>query len=201
MVRAIVEAALDALGEHGYAAMAMEEVAARAGVNKTTVYRRFPTKADLVFAVFERIAWHDYGALEQSGDLRKDLRSAVLKMNEFVTVGRGRALIRTITSERISSELGQVVRKLRRHPDNPIRRLLEGAKLRGDLRADADLSLVMDMLFGCLHQRAFVLEEPVSGEALDALIEQLLVGVVPSRTRAAAQRGRGRRTAARKRVS
>src|ERR671927_1349789 len=50
----ILEAAEALLAEKGYHAMAMEEIAARVGIAKGTVYLHFPSKDDLVVALFER---------------------------------------------------------------------------------------------------------------------------------------------------
>ena len=50
VVRDVLASALEVFAERGYAAFSVEEAAKRAGVNKTTVYRRWPSKADLLAA-------------------------------------------------------------------------------------------------------------------------------------------------------
>src|SRR3954454_17804776 len=70
----VLAAAQELLAEGGYDALRVEDVASRAGVHKTTVYRRWPTKADLVMAVVEgrseeRVPVPDTGSLED--DLRQ----------------------------------------------------------------------------------------------------------------------------------
>ena len=47
VVSAVLRMTLEVLGQEGYAGLRVEDVAARAGVNKTTIYRRWPTRADL----------------------------------------------------------------------------------------------------------------------------------------------------------
>src|SRR5579871_6243993 len=68
IVAAVLDAAIDALSRASYAAVSIEDVAAAAGVNKTTVYRRWPTRAALVGAALARLAAApeaaDTGALE-----------------------------------------------------------------------------------------------------------------------------------------
>jgi AcrR family transcriptional regulator len=68
---AVIRAALELLDEHGYDGLTMEGVAARAGVAKTTLYRRLPSRLDLIAEVARQVAApvreHD------TGDLRADL--------------------------------------------------------------------------------------------------------------------------------
>ncbi|MEV4898931.1 TetR/AcrR family transcriptional regulator [Nonomuraea sp. NPDC055795] len=67
---AIAKATLELLGEVGYARLTMDEVAARAGISKATIYRRHPSKQEMVFAV----AIHgDQLPIPDTGTLRGDL--------------------------------------------------------------------------------------------------------------------------------
>ena len=56
VVSAVLRMTLEVLGQEGYAGLRVEDVAARAGVNKTTIYRRWPTRADLVVAALTSLA-------------------------------------------------------------------------------------------------------------------------------------------------
>ena len=69
---AILDAALDQFCDFGYDGLSVERVAATAGVAKTTIYRRYPTKLDLVMAAIER-AKEGARAPVGSGSLRDDL--------------------------------------------------------------------------------------------------------------------------------
>src|SRR5690349_6416286 len=55
VVERVLLASAEVLGEVGYAAFRVEDVAARSGVNKTTIYRRWPTRPELVAATMRRI--------------------------------------------------------------------------------------------------------------------------------------------------
>ena len=56
VVADVLRVTLELIGEHGFAGLRVEDVAARAGVNKTTIYRRWPTRADLVVAALIELA-------------------------------------------------------------------------------------------------------------------------------------------------
>ena len=56
VVSTVLRTTLEVLGEHGYAGLRIEDVAAQAGVNKTTIYRRWPTRADLVIAALTALS-------------------------------------------------------------------------------------------------------------------------------------------------
>src|SRR4051794_31864923 len=72
VVRGVLGAALEELGRRGYGALKIDDVAMRAGVNKTTVYRRWPTKEDLVRAALLSIT-ADRFVIPDTGSLRSDL--------------------------------------------------------------------------------------------------------------------------------
>src|SRR5512142_1481611 len=74
--RAILTATADLLAERGLAAMSIEEVAARAGVGKTTIYRRWPSKGLLALDAFV-ISFRAEQPLPDTGSLRGDLLSAL----------------------------------------------------------------------------------------------------------------------------
>lgn len=63
--RLIVQAAVDLLLEKGYHEMSMDEIAARVGISKGTVYHHFPTKEDLVFAVLQQYRLQFQRAVEE----------------------------------------------------------------------------------------------------------------------------------------
>src|SRR5690349_24183101 len=74
--RAILTATVDLLAERGLAAMSIEEVAARAGVGNTTIYRRWPSKGLLALDAFVD-SFREEQPLPDTGTLRGDLLSAL----------------------------------------------------------------------------------------------------------------------------
>src|SRR6266568_2544063 len=89
--RAILSAAIGLLGEAGYEAMTMDAVAARAHASKTTIYRRWPGKAELVRAAVDaHIAGRVLGS-HDTGSLRGDLMAVMLAMRGLVHAMRADA--------------------------------------------------------------------------------------------------------------
>ena len=72
---AILGAATELFVEHGYDGLCVEAVAARAGVSKAAIYRRHPSKAELVMAAAEALSRSAKGPVPDSGSLRDDLRT------------------------------------------------------------------------------------------------------------------------------
>ena len=139
---AILDAALDQFCEFGYDGLSVERVAAGAGVAKTTIYRRYPTKLDLVMAALERAKEGVAGA-RGSGSLRDDLLDmarSYLAMLESPTIGR--AIPMLLASKARSDELAgahaEFVRARRAPGYELIRQGIERGELPGGRRPGDD---------------------------------------------------------------
>src|SRR5262245_42346850 len=98
VVRDVIQATAAELARVGYAALRVEDVAAQAGVNKTTVYRRWPPKADLVGAALRGVR----GAPPEppdTGSVRADLLLLLREVIAVVSTPEGRSIHRMITVE------------------------------------------------------------------------------------------------------
>jgi AcrR family transcriptional regulator len=174
-VRAAVHAAAtDLLAERGYEQLTVEEVAARAGVHKTTVYRRWPTKADLIVdalharsdAVIE---------MRDTGRLHADVLAFLRRVAKHVTSPPGRALL-VATMRTSDATAGDALR--RKYWDERFRRAtarLEHAQEAGELDADADSKLVLEALVSPIHFRALISAAPIDDDFLRSLLR--LVGI------------------------
>ena len=83
--RAILSAVTGLLGEAGYEAMTMDAVAARAHVSKTTIYRRWPGKAELVRAAVDAHIAGRVVSARDAGSLRGDLLAVMRAMRSHLT--------------------------------------------------------------------------------------------------------------------
>lgn len=152
--RAILDAARELLIEDGFAGLRLEHVAARAGVGKATIYRRWPSKEALAQALLADLA-APHIAVADSGDTREELLAAVLNPMRAVTETDFGPVIRALLSQIASNpRLGDpfratVVQARRAEVGRLVRRGIE----RGDLRPDADAELATELLVGPVYFR------------------------------------------------
>jgi AcrR family transcriptional regulator len=168
---AIEAATLDLLVEQGYAGLSMEGVAARAGVGKATIYRRWESKLDLVLDAvihrcYENVVSPDTGSLRE--DLLELFRAILVKFR------RDGPVMRAFVAEQA------------RHPDlarafrdaflserrSVLREVLARAVARRELAADADVELLMDVGSGVLWYRFAVTGEPLSDDLPERIVDQ-----------------------------
>jgi AcrR family transcriptional regulator len=173
---AILDAALDQFCEFGYDGLSVERVAACAGVAKTTIYRRYPTKLDLVMATLER-AKEGLLVPEDSGSLREDLLAmarSYLEMLQSPTIGR--AIPMMLASKARSDELATAHAEFVRARRAPGRALIEQGIARGELAPDVDPAMITDMLSGAIFTRVVVTDEATDDAYLIALVDRILAG-------------------------
>ncbi len=176
---AILEAAMDLMAEGGYGALTMEGIAARAGVGKATLYRRWKSPEEVVVAAVR--AFVEEIRIPDSGSVEEDLR---LLMRQAVDVYRGRpgqVLPGLLAAMAASEEVGRSVRE----------RYLEGRRAalaavlrrgmeRRELRSDLDLELVLDFLGGPLFYRILVTGGSLDQSLAGRIVDLVLRGAAPA---------------------
>ena len=148
--RAILDAAIDLFAEQGYQAMSIEVIAARAGVGKTTVYRRWPSKEDLIVDAIDELILEVHPP--DTGSLRDDLIELLVQLQGALTTSRAGAVFPRMAAEvAAGSPLG---RKYLDRVVGPRLGMLEGVLRRGiergELPQDVDVDVVRSMLIGPL---------------------------------------------------
>ncbi|MGB8403625.1 MAG: TetR/AcrR family transcriptional regulator [Mycobacterium sp.] len=149
---AILDAALAAVAELGYDRMTMDDLAARAGVGKAAIYRRWSSKGEVVA---ESIAhWRRSlgpSAIPDTGSLRGDLDALVEAVRDYddnelnmfrVVIGVATAAMRDPV---LSAALDDLVLSV---PRQVLRSVLDRAVARGEISSELDLSLVPDAVLG-----------------------------------------------------
>jgi AcrR family transcriptional regulator len=181
--QAITAAARQVLADKGVARMSMEHVAAKAGVAKSTLYRRWPSKIELavhaVAATFDEIEIDDHGSL--AADMRAGIGEAARLLRDPSTGGAYAALL--AESARDPDGVGQRVREsLSTRLHALVAVSVERAIDRGEIRRDMiDVDLLADVVVGSVMHRALATGEP--DEAfVDGLIA-LLADVAYARLR------------------
>src|SRR6476469_5742443 len=169
--QAITAAARQVLADKGVARMSMEHVAAKAGVAKSTLYRRWPSKIELavhaVAATFDEIEIEDHGSL--AADMRAGIGEAARLMRDPSTGGAYAALL--AESARDPEGVGQKVREsLATRLHALVATSVERAIGRGEIRQDMiDVDLLADVVVGSVMHRALV-----TGVPDDAFVDGLI---------------------------
>ncbi|MDA0563383.1 TetR/AcrR family transcriptional regulator [Streptomonospora sp. S1-112] len=160
---AILRAALAELGERGYAALTVEGIAARAGAGKQTIYRWWPSKADVVLdALLETAA--ERIAVPDEGSLRADLDAFLAAT--FSQSGQHGVLTGLMAQSVLDPAFAQAFReRFLASRRAALRGLLERARARGEVDAGADLDLLVDVVYGTLWYRMLVGHAPLDAEA------------------------------------
>lgn len=175
VVHDVLEATIDELARVGYAALRMDDVAARAGVAKTTVYRRWPTKAELVETAVRDAARVD-DPIPDNGDVRKDLIELLHVNVGRIATPRARALARLMTNEGGDPDVDRLTRKIRDDKRAQHARVIERAKDRGEVPADVDAGLVVEVVFASLVARAIRYGEKPTPEQIERVVDLVLAG-------------------------
>jgi len=177
--RAIIEAALALFAESGVEGLCIEQVAARAGVGKATIYRRWPGKEDLLLDAFASLKTplpeprghsvrEDLIALLQAmaadtGDPRRTREFALL-------LGEGQKY------PRLLARYEQTVVEPRREV---FRQVLRRGVANGELRAGIDVDAALFMLVGSVMMRGKYEPEAISPDYAEHVVDELLLGLTP----------------------
>jgi AcrR family transcriptional regulator len=177
---AVLAAAAAVLRADGYAGLTMERVAADSGVAKTTLYRRWPTKAALCMDLYLDVAARELRDPD-TGDVAGDLKAIaerVIRLQKRTVAGP--AFIGLIAEAQISpgtrsAFLAEFTEKRRQLT----RTVLSRAVQRGQIRRDTDIDLVIDIIGGATTFRLLQGHAPLTKAFSDALVETVLSGCRP----------------------
>jgi len=180
--RAILTATVDLLAERGLTAMSIEEVAARAGVGKTTIYRRWPSKGLLALDAFV-ISFRAEQPLPDTGSLRGDLLSALHAWVRAVTeTAMGPMLTGLIAEAQHDPELRGAWRDRVLEPLRSQHRvMLDRAIERGEIPATVDRDVVLDLFFGAAEHRLLLGHLPMTGDFIAEVVDMILSGIAGPR--------------------
>jgi len=173
----VVDAVLRALSRDGYSSLRIDDVAAEAGVAKTTVYRRWPTKDALVAAAVSHL-YLDRVQPVDNGDLRSDLLALLRETCEVLFRGSGRVLEDLVRESGHGRELAGIVRATNEARRRAFHLAMNRAVARGELGADADHELMIDLLVGPLWTRLLVTGGVIVEGDVEAIVDAVLRGVL-----------------------
>lgn len=170
----VLAAAFEELAANGFDGATIAGVAKRSGVHETTVYRRWVTRENLfVAALLERSA--DAIPTPDTGSIRRDLLAIVRGIIGYVRSPAGKSVLRaaTLPVDDAYADAREAFWARRLDALSPV--VARGIQ-RGDLRADCDARLLLEMLVAPIHGRLLLTGEPVDDELAEQLVEVVLNG-------------------------
>jgi len=174
----ILESALDVLAETGYDGMTIDMVATRAKAGKATLYRRWPSKPELVLDAVACMKGNDIdlGALPDTGTLRGDL-IAMIKAPSIRDGERKLKVMAGIVSMLARNpELADAAREALVEPRAAVNRVLFTRAIdRGEIRADVDVEKLCLIGPALVAYRVLMLRTPVDREFLISNIDEVIL--------------------------
>jgi AcrR family transcriptional regulator len=152
----------------GYEALRIDDVATAAGVHKTTLYRQWSSKADLVRDVLvaaETAAMPRPDEGSWAGDLEKLAEGLQRLFNHPTTLALLRTRV-TANDERLTAGLQEVAASEMEFVGAPFRRAVD----RGEIEPDADVSMLVECMHSMLITRATFSRRPIDDEFMDRLV-------------------------------
>jgi AcrR family transcriptional regulator len=172
---AILDAAVGVLAEQGVTGFTVDAVAARAGVGKATVYRRWPSRASLLLDTA-----HQMGLVPtavDTGSLRDDLLRILTELaSKLRDTEAGRILPSVVAEAAVRPDMRDVlagfIHDRRQAPRDIIRRGVD----RGELPAGTDVELLLDALGGPVFFRELIARRPMDEGEIRTLVDRVLPG-------------------------
>lgn len=177
---AIMQATRDLALESGYAKLSIEAVASRAGVGKHTIYRRWPSKGMLFLDAVLSLNTEDL-VHRDTGDIVADTREVMIKATQLLTGPPWGPLYRALLGEAQHDPdvaAGHRKRFIQQQSDDFLNRL-KTAQEQGQIAADFDLELAMDILSGALYYRFLFTREPIDHAYIDRVLNAAFRGMAP----------------------
>jgi AcrR family transcriptional regulator len=153
IVRRVLDAAILELARSGHAEFRMDAVASMAEVNKTTIYRRWPSRAALVAAVVDRMRTPlRESPLPDTGQLESDLVEAFARRFIFGRKVEGRAWKRLL-DERYSPDVEAIIGDAVNERRDEWRSMVTRAIDRGEVPPGTDARILLDLVRAIVDAR------------------------------------------------
>ena len=178
--KAILAAVMELLVDQGLHAMNMDEVARRAGVSKATIYRWWPSKERLALdALATEWALTLPAGQRDTGSLRGDLLTWLLPwLRQLNRKPYARVVAGLVAEAQTSPEFAELYRKhfvqARR---DATRELLVLARDRGEIAADIDFEVILDLLYGPIYHRLLHGHAPLTEQFAQQVIDYVIAAI------------------------
>jgi AcrR family transcriptional regulator len=173
----VLDAAATLLAERGYAAFTMDALVERTGVSKTTMYKHWPSRTDLIAATVQAMVTDP--AVPDTGDVRDDLIELTLDSLDAYTGPRWSVLASVQEAAVHDPELRASLQSAVSTRFSAPRQVLERGISRGQLRAELDVDTAITILIGAIFFRLRAADLPRVRLEVPAIIDTILVGLRP----------------------
>lgn len=171
-----MNAVLALLAEEGFSRMTVEGVAARAGVGKATVYRRWSSKVPLVIDALDTLA-SERLPVPDTGSVRGDLTEFLTQLVRVMSGPYGRLLAPLVEAISRNEELAEAFRRDLIAPRRDVGlEIVRRGIARGELRPDLHLDVALDVPVGIVFQRVLITGDSVDEELVGRIVDQVLDG-------------------------
>ncbi|WP_117211551.1 TetR/AcrR family transcriptional regulator [Allorhizocola rhizosphaerae] len=177
---AIYRATLDELAEVGYAKLTMERVAERAKASKASLYRRWPTKMELVHDAVQHVLRGPMTPPD-TGSLRDDLISLLRQSAEMLTGPAGEAL-RGVLTDALSDARRTAELRARSHGSGlrMVETIVRRAAARGEIDESAITPRRLEVPLALLRHHFLFHGVPVPGDVIGQMVDEILVPLFKS---------------------
>jgi AcrR family transcriptional regulator len=176
---AIMDAAVAVLADRGPAGFTVDEVASRAGCGKATVYRRWPSRAELLLETAQRLGLEP--PVVDNGSLRADLVELLCALaHKMRDTPAGRILPGIIAEASVEPGMRRILAKFIANRRDRPREVMDRGIARGELPADADVELILDLLGGTIMYRELIAREVVDRAYVERLVDKVLGAFGPT---------------------
>jgi AcrR family transcriptional regulator len=178
--RKALAAVVEVIVERGVANLSIEEVAARSGVAKTTIYRQWPERGSLIIdairTTFEHIGIPDTGSLR--GDLEAYFGGLI---RADLSGPAGRIMPCIIDAASRDPEIETLLQRIGVERQQPILTIVARAQERGELPAELDPTIVFGTIVGPIVFRKVVQRHPIDAGYVSACLDVAIAGLQASR--------------------
>ena len=169
----VLDATAGLLFERGFAGTSVDEVSRRSGVAKTTIYRHWPTRADLL-----RDACSTVGTpmeIPDVGSYEADVTALLMNLSDLLRTAKWTSVLPSVidAAER-DPEIARMYTKLQEGYSAPLRFVIERALQRGELPKTTDIDVVIAALTGPLFYRRWFSREPLTQSFVKQIIRRVL---------------------------
>jgi AcrR family transcriptional regulator len=175
--QAILDAALKLCLEQGFAKTSVDAIAKEAGVGKQTIYRWWPSKAALLVEAIDRRGASS-AEFPDTGDIYADLRDHMLTVTQYFQTAQSSTYREVIGAAQSDLATTQAILDTLVKPRvEGCKRRLERARQQGQIRADADLDDIVELIYAPLYYRLLLRTRPNDPEQVEHILDLVFDGL------------------------